>query len=68
MITYKNLNFNSDNKKTGINLLNYGGGGRGRTDTELPPADFESAASAISPHRLVATLTIGNLLSSSAQI
>ena len=28
-----------------------GGGGRGRTDTGLLPADFESAASAISPHR-----------------
>ena len=34
-----------------FNLQLFGGGGRDRTDTRLPSLDFESSASAISPHR-----------------
>ena len=41
-------------KKPGM-LLHFGllcgSGGRTRTDTQLPELDFESSASAISPHR-----------------
>ena len=43
--------FNEKTTRLKIELRRSGADGRGRTDTVLPPRDFESRASAISPHR-----------------